>query len=107
MKTVSVADANRYFSSLLRDVATGQIVTVLSRSRPVAAIVPARSGGSGRDQARRTLLIEQLSCIDVLLPAQTLGELPRVLTAKAKRSASQTRDVVLGGADSFEVADST
>lgn len=52
-------------------------------------------------------IIEQLSCIDVLLPAQALGELSRVLKAKAKRSASQTREAVLGWADSFEVADST
>lgn len=52
-------------------------------------------------------LIEQLSCSEVVLPAQTLGELSRVLTGKAKRSASQTREAVLSWADSFEVADST
>ena len=43
----------------------------------------------------------------VVLPAQTLGELSRVLTGKAKRSAEQAREAVIGWADSFEVADST
>lgn len=52
-------------------------------------------------------LIEQLPSNEVLLPAQTLGELSRVLTGKAKRSPSQAREAVLGWADSFEVADST
>lgn len=52
-------------------------------------------------------LVEQLSCSEVVLPAQTVGELSRVLTGKAKRSASQTREAVLSWADSFEVVDST
>ncbi len=46
-------------------------------------------------------LVEQLSCSEVLLPAQVLGELSRVLTGKARRSASQTREAVLSRADSF------
>lgn len=52
-------------------------------------------------------LIEHLPSNEVILPAQTLGELSRVLTGKAKRSASQTREAVLSWADSFEVADSS
>ncbi len=52
-------------------------------------------------------LIEQLSSREVVLPAQTLGELSRVLTSKDKRSSSQAREAVLSWADSFEVADST
>jgi len=52
-------------------------------------------------------LVEQLSSSEVILPAHTLGELSRVLTGKAKRSASQAREAVLSWADSFEVADST
>lgn len=52
-------------------------------------------------------LLQQLSCNEVVLPAQTLGELSRVLTGKAKRPAEQTREAVLSWADSFEVADST
>lgn len=52
-------------------------------------------------------LVEQLSSREVVLPAQTLGELSRVLTVKAKRTPTQMREAVLGWADSFEVADST
>lgn len=52
-------------------------------------------------------LVTQLPRTQVVLPAQTLGELSRVLIAKAKRTPSQTREAVLGWADSFTVADST
>jgi len=53
------------------------------------------------------LLIEQLPEDSVILPAQTLGELTRVLTGKAKRTPSAAREAVLGWAYSFEVADSS
>lgn len=52
-------------------------------------------------------LVEQLPGNLVLLPAQTLGELSRVLSGKAKRSPVSVREAILGWADSFEVADST
>jgi len=52
-------------------------------------------------------LIEQLPANRVLLPAQTLGELFRVLTGKAQRSPNAAREAILGWADSFEVVDST
>lgn len=52
-------------------------------------------------------LVEQLPTGEVVLPAQTLGELSRVLTSKAKRSPSQAREAILGWADCFEVADSS
>jgi predicted nucleic acid-binding protein len=52
-------------------------------------------------------LIEQLPSAQVVLPAQALGELSRVLAAKARRPTAQVREAVLGWADSFEVADST
>ncbi|MFZ2542491.1 MAG: PIN domain-containing protein [Gallionella sp.] len=52
-------------------------------------------------------LVERLPVESVLLPAQTLGELYRVLTSKAKRKTSPARNAILGWADSFEVADST
>lgn len=52
-------------------------------------------------------LVEQLPSDRVVLPAQALGELSRVLTGKAKRAASQAREAVLNWADSFEVTDST
>lgn len=56
MKTISAGDANRHFSSLLRDVATGEVVTVLSRGKPVATIAPARSGNGEREAAKLNLL---------------------------------------------------
>ncbi len=52
-------------------------------------------------------LIEHLPANRVLLPAQTLGELSRVLTGKARRSQESAREAILAWADSFEVADST
>lgn len=52
-------------------------------------------------------LLAQLEPASVLLPAQTLGELFRVLTGKARRSGAVARAAVLGWADSFDVADST
>lgn len=56
MKTISAGDANRQFSSLLRDVATGQAITVLSRGKPVATIVPPDSGGIERQIAKHNLI---------------------------------------------------
>ena len=52
-------------------------------------------------------LIEQLPPEFVILPAQTLGELFRVLTVKAKRSAEQSREAIITWADTFEIADSS
>lgn len=52
-------------------------------------------------------LIEQLPTERVLLPAQTLGELYRVLTGKAGRNPAETRMAILGWADCYAVADST
>lgn len=51
--------------------------------------------------------IERLPPERVLLPAQTTGELYRVLTAKAGRAAADARAAILEWADAFEVADST
>lgn len=56
MKTISAGDANRHFSNLLRDVATGQVITVLSRGKPVATIAPARSANGEREAAKLNLL---------------------------------------------------
>lgn len=52
-------------------------------------------------------LIGQLPTQDVVLPAQTLGELYRVLTGKTNRTPTDARIAILGWSDSFEVADST
>lgn len=57
------------------------------------------------EQARQW--VERLENHDVILTAQTLGELARVLTSKAGRAADQVRQDVLSWADSFEIADST
>ena len=56
MKTVSAAEANRHFSSLLRDAATGTIITVLSRGKPVATIGPANTAQGSQKSARLQLL---------------------------------------------------
>lgn len=52
-------------------------------------------------------LIERLPEQRVVLPAQTLGELYRVLAGKAKRAPGVVREALLGWSDSFAVADST
>ena len=56
MKTVSAADANRHFSSLLRDAASGEVITVLSRGKPVALISPVHSDDKQRQAAKRSLV---------------------------------------------------
>jgi predicted nucleic acid-binding protein len=63
-------------------------------------------GDAQRCAAARNL-IEHLPTDRVLLPAQVLGELFRVLTGKAGRSAGQAREAVMSWADSFAVADSS
>jgi len=52
-------------------------------------------------------LIERIENDNIIIPAQTLGELYRVLTAKAGRTPTAARESILGWADSFEIADST
>lgn len=62
------------------------------------------------DQTRRDtslLLLELLPVNDVLLPAQALGELYRVLTGKARRNPGKSREAILSWADSYAVADSS
>ncbi len=56
MKAISASDANRQFSQVLREVAQGDVVTVLSRGKPVATIAPARSNVGTRDAAQQELL---------------------------------------------------
>lgn len=52
-------------------------------------------------------LIAALPVEGVLIPAQAMGELYRVLVGKAGKKAASARKAVLGWADSFEVTDST
>lgn len=56
MKTVTAADANRQFSSVLREVSHGATVTVTSRGKPVATISPARTDNAQRNAAKQALL---------------------------------------------------
>jgi prevent-host-death family protein len=56
MKTVTASDANRQFSSVLREVAHGEIITVTSRGKPVATISPAKAANAQRGAAKKTLL---------------------------------------------------
>src|SRR5437763_6169729 len=52
-------------------------------------------------------LLESLPATQVVLPAQALGELFRLLTAKTRRSPAQARTAVLAWSDAYEVSDST
>ena len=63
--------------------------------------------GDRERQGRAIDLLARLDLSSTLLPAQTLGELFRVLTGKARRSPQEARDAILGWSDSFLVVDST
>jgi predicted nucleic acid-binding protein len=63
-------------------------------------------GDESRCEAARSL-IERLPDGRVFLPAQTLGELHRLLIAKKNKSPLDAREAILGWADSFEILDST
>ena len=57
MKSISAAEANRHFSSLLREVSLGVQITVTSRGKPVATICAAdQVERRERVAARRALL---------------------------------------------------
>lgn len=56
MYTVSAAEANRQFSTLLRQASQGETVTVLSHGRPVAVIGPVPEGRPGQAEAKNRLL---------------------------------------------------
>lgn len=63
-------------------------------------------GDSARcHRAREVLAL--LAPVDVLIPVQVLGELQRVLTGKAKRSAQQARAAIQSWCDAYAVADTT
>ena len=56
MKTVTAAEANRRFSSVLREAARGETITVLSRGRPAATIGPAQTDRAQLRAAKAALL---------------------------------------------------
>lgn len=55
-EVVSASEANRSFSSLLRQVSQGKRFTVQSHGRPVATIAPVDADTSSRAASRRALL---------------------------------------------------
>ncbi len=62
------------------------------------------------DQRRRDITLDFLELLpvnDILLPAQALGELYRVLTGKVLRPAEKVRNAILSWADTYFVADSS
>lgn len=63
-------------------------------------------GDQARVNATRELL-GRLSEAEVVVPLQCLGELFRVLTGKAGRSAPQAQEAVLGWMDAYPVLPST
>ena len=69
MATISASEANRSFSSLLRQVAQGERFTVLSRGPPVADISPPSASGEEWRKPRR-LLLERLSSQPCLAPRE-------------------------------------
>jgi prevent-host-death family protein len=56
MKTVTAAEANRNFSSLLRTARQGEVYIVLSRGKPVATIGPALASDADRLSAKERLI---------------------------------------------------
>ena len=63
-------------------------------------------GDSKRQQASIDL-VQMIPPHLIVIPAQCLGELFRVLTGKARRNAESAQEAVLGWADTYETADST
>ena len=58
MKTISLSEAKAHLSSLLRRVARGEVVLILSRGRPVARLGPPLPSEGGAD-SRRLADLEQ------------------------------------------------
>jgi len=56
MRTVTAADANRHFSKVLREVAHGKAVTIVSRGKPVATICPLQPDNARRNLAKLSLM---------------------------------------------------
>jgi len=61
MQTVRAVDANRHFSSVLKQVSQGEEFLVISRGKPVATITPVRDVDNSQ-LAARTALLERLRC---------------------------------------------
>ncbi len=70
-------------------------------------LVYAEGFGDDARVSRTRQLLDQLSEADLVIPLQCLGELFRVLTGKAGRTALQAQEAVLGWMDAFPVLEST
>ncbi|HSM21169.1 MAG TPA: type II toxin-antitoxin system prevent-host-death family antitoxin [Rubrivivax sp.] len=69
MKTVTAAEANRHFSSLLKDVARGERFLVTSRGKPVATIAPPERPVEDKDrELARQQWLATLSSVEPLGP---------------------------------------
>lgn len=55
-ESITAADANRNFSSILRRVREGETFVVTSHGRPVARIIPADGDDRAREISRQALL---------------------------------------------------
>ena len=64
MKTVTAAEANRQFSSMLREVAQGGRVLVTSRGKPVATLEPVRRVASARAGVAKRRLLARLAAVE-------------------------------------------
>lgn len=53
---ISAAEANRAFSTLLREVREGHSFTVTAHGKPVARIIPCAAADAAREAARAALL---------------------------------------------------
>lgn len=63
MKTFTAAEANRQFSAVLREVASGQRVMVTSRGKPVATIEPVRRTRGARPGVAKRRLLQRLATV--------------------------------------------
>lgn len=64
MKSITAADANRRFSSLLREVSKGKEIMILSRGTPVAKIISVQSEALRRN-AMKNVLLSRLKAQDI------------------------------------------
>ncbi len=56
MKIITAADANREFSSLLREVQKGEEITILSRGTPIARMISVNSAMLPKNEMKKNLL---------------------------------------------------
>jgi len=69
-RAISASEANQRFSELLREVATGESFTVMSRGRAVARVLPI-----DRDREQRS--VERLLAFVARLPVRHAGNWSR------------------------------